>query len=447
MKSLFSVQSRVKGILLFYGILSCNLSWAESSQKDRIQQLKIMTDQGQSEEAYQLASPWVTELEGQPLFDFYYGIAAVDSGHAGEGVMALERVLLVHPDNDRVRLEYARGMYMLEDNDTAKAEFTRVLDSNPPKSVAIKIRRYLDLIAKREELYKTTYLAYVQGTVGYDSNLNSAPEDQLNRVELTEGSLGKGDSYVSFNAGVGVTVPLDKQNSLFSKANIDNKQYQDEKGFDNQSINVLGGWRHKLDKNDRLQLIANGQNYRVDGDSFRNMFGLTGDWTHNVSNTLTVGGYLSVSRLVHPDSALEWRDSIQFSGGGNLYTTLPIWHSPILFSRVFYGDETPDDSTLVSRASVEKRFYGGSLGLQLPITDNNTATLSGLYQNARYAGDDWLYGVRRDDDYKAINFSWGYRHNKNITVNFNASLIENDSSIELYQFDRENLSFSLKYEY
>ncbi|MBB1485537.1 surface lipoprotein assembly modifier [Oceanospirillum sediminis] len=443
----FKVKASFTMLPLLAALTCASPLYAQSESQEKIKQLKALTEQGKSKEAYDMALQWLQDLEGQPLFDFYFGIAAVDSGYAGEGTMALERVLMVHPENDRVRLEYARGMYLLEDNETAKKEFNEVLEKNPPKAVSIKIRRYLALIEKREQLYKTTTKLYAEAVIGHDSNLNSAPEDQLNRVELTQESLGKGDTYVQMKAGASVTKPLDKQHSLFAKADINQKLYEKEDDFNNSSLNVTGGWRYKLDRDDRFQLLTGAQNYRTDGDTFRNMFSISGDWSHNISNTLAVSTYLTASRFTYPDNSVSWRDSVQISGGGNLYTTLPIWHSPILFANAFYGEETPDDITTVSKASVEKEFYGGSLGLQLPVTDENIATAAIIYQDAQYQGRDWLYGVRRHDKYKALNFSWRYLFSKNLSFSLNASFIDNDSSIELYEYDRDVVSFGVKYEY
>ena len=441
------LDHHIKKALVCMTLLSSTLVLADSDSQLRIKQLKTLTEQGKSAEAYQMAAEWLQELEGDPLFDFYFGIAAVDSGYAGEGTMALERVLIVHPENDRVRLEYARGMYLLEDNETAKKEFSQVLEKNPPESVAIKIRRYLALIEKREQLYKTTSKLYAEAILGHDSNLNSAPEDQLNRVELTEESLGKGDNYVQIKAGASITKPLDKQHSLFARAGANQKRYNSEKSFNNSSLDVTGGWRYKLDRDDRFQLMASAQNYRTDGDTFRNMFSVSGDWSHNLSNTLAISGYITASRFLYPDNSVSWRDSVQLSGGANLYTTLPVWHSPILFANAFSGQETPDNVTTVSKASVEKHFWGGSLGLQLPVTDANIATAALIYQDAQYQGRDWLYGVRRHDKYKALNLSWRYQFDKQLNFNLNASFINNDSSIELYQYDRDVVSFGVKYEY
>ncbi|MCK9532387.1 MAG: hypothetical protein M0R77_17895 [Gammaproteobacteria bacterium] len=63
-----------------------------------IYEMQRLIESGQ-EAAYQLALPYRSAYEGFALFDFYYGWAALDSGHLDEGVFALARVVMQQPDN------------------------------------------------------------------------------------------------------------------------------------------------------------------------------------------------------------------------------------------------------------------------------------------------------------------------------------------------------------
>jgi len=73
---------------------------ALAAPADEVQKL---LESGRSAEAYALGKSHPQAL-GKPEFDFYFGIAAIDTGHAGEGVLALERYIVQFPDNDRARL-------------------------------------------------------------------------------------------------------------------------------------------------------------------------------------------------------------------------------------------------------------------------------------------------------------------------------------------------------
>src|SRR5438270_14003913 len=111
--------------------------------------VKALLDQGKAAEAYALGKQHPEEL-GNPAFDFYFGVAAVDAGHAGEGVLALERYIANFPENQTARLELARGYFVLGDNARAREEFDAVQKANPPASVQANIKRYMDAIRERE---------------------------------------------------------------------------------------------------------------------------------------------------------------------------------------------------------------------------------------------------------------------------------------------------------
>jgi predicted Zn-dependent protease len=130
--------------------------------------LKALLDQGKAADAYALGKKNPDQL-GNPAFDFYFGIAAVDAGHAGEGVLALERYIANFPDNMQARLELARAYYVLGDNVRAREEFDLVQKSNPPAPVQANIERFRDAIRARESAYQTTAGFYAEIGAGYDS--------------------------------------------------------------------------------------------------------------------------------------------------------------------------------------------------------------------------------------------------------------------------------------
>jgi len=425
----------------------CSAAVQAESDPAALNQLKQLAEQGQSAKAYKLASALEPEFAGTPTFDFYYGMVAVDSGHADEGVMALERVLLTHPENNRVRLEYARALYLTGANETAVQEFQRVLEEQPPEAVEFRIRRYLAKIENRQRSYQPSWLFSAQLAAGYDSNLNSAPDDQLDQVQLTAGSLGQGDSFSDIRLAATLNHPLDKQNSLIFRSGLHQKLYEDHSDFNNRTLNLSGAWQYRFSKVYRLKTSLRYQNYNSGRSTYRHRYALSGDFNHNFSNTLGAGFNLTYSQLNYPDADLAWRDADHYNIGLSVYKTLPLWHSPLLFFSAFYGEETPDVKTAVSQASAERMLSGGSLGLQWTLWNQHEITLSGFIQNAEYGGNDWLYGVVREDDYRAISLNWKYRVTDAFSVSTGISLIENTSTIELYQYDRELFTLNLKYEY
>src|SRR3954470_21710406 len=125
--------------------LACTLGFPLAVLAAPADELKALVDQGKGVEAYALGKNHPNEL-GNPAFDFYFGVAAIDAGHAGEGVLALERYVANFPDNQAARLELARAYFVLGDNARAREEFDVVQKSNPPPNVQANIQRFMDAI-------------------------------------------------------------------------------------------------------------------------------------------------------------------------------------------------------------------------------------------------------------------------------------------------------------
>ncbi|MDP1939135.1 MAG: tetratricopeptide repeat protein, partial [Gallionella sp.] len=121
--------------------------------------------------AYALLKPLEFERAGDIRFDYLFGIAALDSGHADEATLAFERVLTMDPNFAGARLDMARAYYQLGDLLRAKTEFETVLSQNPPELARATIQKYLDAIASHEQAQKTRFSAYVEGVAGHDSNI------------------------------------------------------------------------------------------------------------------------------------------------------------------------------------------------------------------------------------------------------------------------------------
>lgn len=95
-----------------YGLIFATAVISATSNADVADEMKVLIEQKKAGEAYVLGGKH-PELMGDPLFDYFYGVAAVEVGHPTAGVLALERVLLNDPNNDLVRLELARAYLSL----------------------------------------------------------------------------------------------------------------------------------------------------------------------------------------------------------------------------------------------------------------------------------------------------------------------------------------------
>src|ERR1051325_7895595 len=91
-----------------------------------IDDLRTLVESGRSDEAY---ATFCTDpdISTRPAgYDLWCGVAAVDLGRPGEGVLSLERHVLQFPDDVRARLELARAYFYAGDNVRSREEFEAV---------------------------------------------------------------------------------------------------------------------------------------------------------------------------------------------------------------------------------------------------------------------------------------------------------------------------------
>ena len=77
------MKKAIKGIVLLYFFLGSSL------QASEIDDIKKQIQQKEFEQAYQLADSIKLEFEGDPVFDYYYALASLETGHPDKALFAL----------------------------------------------------------------------------------------------------------------------------------------------------------------------------------------------------------------------------------------------------------------------------------------------------------------------------------------------------------------------
>jgi hypothetical protein len=434
--------------LVFALTLFLTLTASASYAALNVDTLRQMVEAGRSEAAYRLAEPHVTDYEGDPTFDFYYGLAAIDSGHVSRGVLALERVLMAKPTNLRVRLELARGYYLLHEDTRARKEFERVLAQNPPTKVRENIQRFLDAIRLREARYRTTAGAYVELDVGYDTNVNSGPgsrdvsfpnlpDDFTLRLDKT--AVEAEDSFSTLYAGAQVNHPVAPGTAVFATVDGWGRHNSDYDQFDTGLVSAQVGASWRRDRN-VYRLSALGQSFAVDNSAYRNLYGATVEWRQSTPQGDFTSSF-SYTKLNYPDQ--EPRDSSQYTLSLGLLKQLPGDYQPLLFVNLIGGREIADDKQF--RNIADRDIIGARLGSQFRLTPRVSLTPSLFAQASNYHGV--LLTARREDLYTALDLQLNWLLARHWSARANVNYAQNDSNFEMYTYDRTQSSVGLRYEY
>lgn len=124
----------------------------EAVSNGPLSELKQLYNAQKYKALYKTAKPMLDEWEGDPEFDFYYSVGAVETGQYDQAVFALERILMTEPNHYRAHLEIGRAYFFTQDYDKSEFHFNLVQATQPPASVSNNIQQFLDALCPQRLL-------------------------------------------------------------------------------------------------------------------------------------------------------------------------------------------------------------------------------------------------------------------------------------------------------
>lgn len=428
--------------------LLCLLGVCAAARAAPADEVKALLDQRNAAAAYALAKKHPGEI-GNPAFDFYFGIAAIDSGHAGEGVLALERYVINFPDNREARLELARGYFVLGEDARAREEFNEVLKANPPPSVAANIERFLSALDARQSSYRTTTGVFAEVGIGHDTNVNGGV-GSAGIVVPVFGSVRVGASGVETAAdfawvalGGEVIHPIAPGLAIFANGRVDGKYNAGglPSEFDQNNVAVNGGLTYLQDKN-LYRFTATHATVWVDNKRFRDVDGIAGELSHQIDELQSAGPFVQLARLSYTGDNRP-RDADFYSLGVNYRKAFIGPFQPLLTVSANIADE----HNVRDRPDLGRDIYGGRVALALTPAPKWFASVGLAYQNSKYSAVDPLLLTTRKDDYYALDATVGYAFSRKLSLRGELLVSDNQSNIELYEYKRNILGVKLRYDF
>lgn len=447
---------------LFCGLVCCSVAWSAPADE-----VRSLMEQNKVQEAYQLsrASP---EQLGDPTFDFFYGIAAIDAGHAGEGVLALERYILTYPDNGDARFQLARGYFVLGEDQRARDEFEALL----PKSTGeqkVAVERYLDAIRTRESRYQPTAKVYMEAGLGMDTNINAGLGDgatpqipglgTLPAVSSNSISAREQDTFMTGSAGIQGNYPIAPGLSLYGAAGFDARRHFGNTNdvFDQHSLGTTGGISYLKEKNLYKAGVFLSQSW-VDNQSYVLSYGLSGEWNHQIDqfNRFSIGAQLALFEYDNMNvylnkdktggtvlSVLTDRKSefVGISGAWSHALMMPT--QPIISVSANYGE----DRNQRNRNDLSRDITGARVSLALTPVERWGLSAGVGYQESKHQAIFTTGSVNRHDNTWSLDGSLSYFYTKQLSVRVEAQIVEQTSNIGLFRYGREVLAVKTRYEF
>ena len=440
-------------------------AWSDQSDLTKVAQAKALVEQKRAAEAYALLEPSENTLAGLVEFDYWFGVAALDSGKLDRAVIAFERVLIVQPDFASARLDLARTYFAMGNMDLAKQEFERLLTQNPNAAGRKAITEYLEEIERRARRKLTSLTGFLEVGGGYDNNLTSATANftdavfssfGINNILPTGNSIRRSAPFGNAAGGIDFERALGNGYSFAADADAKLRRYGRYSAFDNLSGGGHIGFKKK---SEGLVLRADllGQWLRQDGavpitpgsptlNNNRNITGFRLDAQYAPVEQRLYTGQCLYSRFRYPTNNVQDTNQALCS-----VTWIGEWSAPrsrLLALSLFGGKDkavrplnsaTPD-------VDVSRTQYGARAFTQWGLTDTLDANLMLGYsvrRDDRAKARAELIDIGRDKTFEAATgVTWRFAAPWSVRAMVNYT--RNDSNINLYDFTRTEVSLTLR---
>ena len=458
----------LRSILLVLVVALSGTALGADDARSLAAEAKALVEAKQGARAFALLAPHEERLNGDLEFDYWLGVAALESNRLDRAVIAFERVLVRDPLFDSARLELARTYLRMGALDLAAQEFERLQARSPTPEGRKLLDDYLAEIARLKTRQRYGFGGYIETGAGRDTNISSSTSDFANSIlgafgltgiVPTGNSLRRADNFVVANAGADGYYRLADDRTLYGAASIRWRGYRDFGDYDYLLYDFIGGYRQRagsFDYNAALLL----QSYRQDGALVDTLDGV------RLTNDRDAGGVnFEVRRDLDAVTSMalgvQWMAFRYPTNRGQdtnqvimslAFDQRPAWlpTGTNLGLRFFYAHDearrplNPFTETTASRHSYGIRFFAqtdpgerlswqGALGWTQRIDDDAFARAS-------------LIPTGRDNLYEALVRA-SYRIIPNLYLQPYAGYALNKSNIELYSFRKADGGIMLRWEF
>ncbi len=442
------------GVFVFLVLAVLSPSGAIAQSDDPVARARTLIEQKNAKAAFDLLSVLESREAGKVEFDYWLGVAALESEHLERAVIAFERVLVRDPAFDSARLELGRAYLRMGALDLAGQEFARLLSRAPNDAGRALLNDYLTEIRRIKDRQRYAVSGFVEVGGGRDTNLSSGTRDfsaailgsfGLPGIEPTGNSIRRADNYLAANGGADVLYRLREDREIFAAADLRWRGYRRFGEYDYVLGDAAAGYRARVGEI-TYSIIAFAQSFRQDGafvdtissdriTNDRDSFGVSVEVHRPITaaTEVVLGGQLASYRYrTNPG-----QDTRQVMASLALESRPEWWRDASLSARAFYGY---DDARRPLNDFTDTTASRRTFGVRLIAQSDARAKVSwqgALGWSRRIDADDFaratLVPTGRDDLFEVfLKGSWRIRDDWSVQPY--AIYVYNRSNIDLYAF-------------
>lgn len=435
----------------FFLALSMSATSSVFASEAILQQADALIRLQAPNKAYDLLAPLEEELSGNPQYDYLLGIALLEKGEPQNAIFAFERCLEVEPKNGPCRVQMARTHLAMGETPNARAELAVIQEYNPPPEVQQVINEYLGVINTLEKQQQRRITAYAQVGTGFDSNINSAPNDaiktaaalpKISGAQITPNSIitSNESAYASLNAGSGLVYKVNEDVTALADINAQARSFFSDSNFDYQSLDASLGTGFNLETFTLVTKLQ-AQKMWLDGQAYRDVTG----GLAQIQSAVASGQMqlFAQSNTLNYDTQAA-RDANRATFGIAYSQAIEANYSPSFYVSVYQGDEKVDS---VQAAYLSQNFKGVRVGGGFVLTNTLSLNSQLSYEQREHNQAKYpLLGLYRADDESAIAINLNWRINKHLSLQPSYTYNNNQSNIPLSDYTRHVVNIDLRFD-
>ena len=426
-------------------LLSGLLGVSGIAESATLTSLEGLVNQSNYQQAWQYAQQLIKDNEGDPRFDYLYGLSALETGNYNQAVFALDRVTVNQPNAIRPRLELARAYLKINNDQAALREFREVLNLNPPATVRNNVNRYIQAMAKKSQDNKKWIIdGLVSLAGGFDSNANFGADSSVfdtpvfGQVFLKDESLKQDSPFAEVRGQLNYRYIASDDQNWFVNTRLGHKHFTDASDFDLSDFSVQAGSIITAGKK-QYQLSLRNQILQLGGASFSNTLSAEGGFAVELGKDRVVGGALRLENYDHQQQDL--RDARRYEVSGHYrFETGDTHHRFELLA----GHEQPDN-----QAGKHHTHNGFGIGYAARHAWDATQVsfFNVQYQQRKHRAEDPIYGDKREDDRLLLKVGHSMRLGKDLSAFADLGYIKNNSNLDIYTTDKAFVRTGIKYHF
>lgn len=392
-----------------------------------------LAESGSAQQAFELLEPLEMERSGDPDYDLVLGIAANQAGHHSRAIFALERALLVNPNNARARAELGHALYAVGDITGAKAMLGQAKTQDIPSDAARTIDQLLQTIDRIESEAGSSTRAYVEAVVGYDDNVNSAPSSKVFGLKPVSSAFSGLAVHVS-----GRKAMAPRWSAIGSLGATTRAHDTLALPYDSTQLDASMGASYRTDRDEYTAALQLGDS-TIANSPARSSWSILGEWTHSLDAFRQFNVYAQLGQLNYPQKTRNVdRYVVGASYGQQFRSGLSVYASGYL------GQEV---TTQAGVGHLGHQLVGGRMGLQQPFGNTLAMFASFSLEDRSYNGPDPFFLSTRHDQQWGLTAGAHWVPAKAWRVTPQWSYLQTVSNISTSSSDKQTLSVTARREF